>query len=553
MSDKQSPNKGRVAVFMDAYDPDGSRHLAFKAAYESLINQTVPPCGIYVVGSGGKESDCADWPGVVYSEYSNRPLSNKRQFVMNEALKSGAPYLLCAGSDDLFHPNYIEAALQAIKGKHWTGVHSWFFVHSQKGILWITKARYSARKDPIGTGRLYSANFIKKNCKTMWEPGLNRSLDGSNSKCLLAAGALYHPNDGIICLVKGDWPQITPLRAMTGKTKWRGFITEDEGELEAQELWPGHYSSVSKVLVKPGGGFRHGGKIRACFITPMSVPAEVKEEPWGMTGQWCWAKAYNTDFLDPRLVSKQWGILNEYDLIFVPGFIRNLQWMRELWRHRPGGKIISWLDYGSELIWRLPAVQYDPMLPAEIWQADVIICPDRGHLAYLQGTEAVVVEMVHPVDGEALRESFKGESSPHNDCIWVFHQWAPDLWAQAVPVLKAYPQFRHIAVGLTPETITYAGMHFDVATTILPRKELLQRLSAAALCVDMNPFSSMGRVVLEAASLKTPVMINRKPTCNVEAGFWYEGLGTKLGPSQAEQVKQHWIEPSKEMLEKALK
>jgi len=300
--------------------------------------------------------------------------------------------------------------------------------------------------------------------------------------------------------------------------------------------------------------------MKACFISPPSmIPKEIFQEPWGVTGQWCWVKAFGSsrlriaELLDPKLVSRQWDVLNEYDLIFVPGFISMLQWMRELWKHRPGGTVISWLDYGSDVVWRMPAVQYDPMLPAEIGQADVVICPDPAHKVYFLETRAKVVEMVHPVDGEALKGLVVDHSSVNDDCIWVFHSWAPDLWALVVPYLKDQPNYRHIAVGLSNETFQRAGMYFDIATTILPRKDFFKRLSPASLCVDMSPFPSMGRVILEAASLGVPVLANKKPFCNVDTPFWYDGLFVERPAEQIHQVQQHWIEPSKAMLEQAFK
>jgi len=296
---------------------------------------------------------------------------------------------------------------------------------------------------------------------------------------------------------------------------------------------------------------------KAAFVS-MHIPKEVQTEPWGLTGEWCWKKAYQADVLNPRLVARQWSVLDAYDLIFVPGYISGFQWLRELFNgHRPRGKVITWIDYSSELIWRLPAIVEDPTLPMVIKQADVIISPEQGFEPYYRGTEAQIVAMAHPVDGEVLKQRFHRPSllakvSGAPVCLWVFHRWQTDSWPRIVPMVQAYPEYAHIAVGLSPEGREYAEMYLDAAFTILPMKDFLRLLAGSTLCVDMHSYRSIGRVVLEAASLGVPVLVNRTPTCHVDTWKWYNGLNVGCGPVQAEQVKRHWIKQAKADLDAAL-
>lgn len=294
--------------------------------------------------------------------------------------------------------------------------------------------------------------------------------------------------------------------------------------------------------------------MKACFISG-HTPVEVAKDPWGLTGEWCWVKAYNADVLNPRNVARDWGVLDKYDLIFIPGYIQTFHFLRELRGHpRPRGKIITWIDYPAELLPRLPAVQQDPTLPGEIKVADLIISPVPLHEPYYKGGDSHIVSMVHPVDGERLQD--KVIPAPNREqpiCLWVFHRWAPDVWPRIIPIVRQHPELWHIAIGLTQEGVEHATMYVEEAYTWSPRADYLALVRRAAHVVDMHPYVSMGRVTLEAASLGVPVQADRTPTCRVDVDNWYGGIQGGLGPVQAEQVKKHWIGEAKADLDVALK
>jgi glycosyltransferase involved in cell wall biosynthesis len=119
-------------------------------------------------------------------------------------------------------------------------------------------------------------------------------------------------------------------------------------------------------------------------------------------------------------------------------------------------------------------------------------------------------------------------------------------------MVQMHPEYNHVAVGLSPAAREYAEMYLDAAFTILKTKDFLKLLAGSALCIDMHPYRSMGRVVLEAASLGVPVLTNRTPTCRVPTWKWYDGLNAGHGPVQAEAVKKHWIREAKADLDLAL-
>ncbi len=298
---------------------------------------------------------------------------------------------------------------------------------------------------------------------------------------------------------------------------------------------------------------------KACFIS-MHKPQEIDTLPWMLTGEWCWQRAYKADVLNPRAVRRDWGVLDQYGLILVPGYVQTFRFLREMMAVRPRGRVVAWIDYSAALMSMLPAVQHDPTLPAAVGLADVVIMPDPEHAPYI-GDTATIAQMVHPVDGERLQKHLKPqllEKRPtvggKQVCVWVFHRWPPANWVTPAMMTERRPDLYHIAVGLSQEAVEWGLMHFDEAYQTISTKDLCTLISKSHCVVDMNPYRSMGRVVLEAASLGTPVYVNRFPTCSVPTRKWYCGIecDAEYAQEQGDAVKQHWIEPSKKRLDSYL-
>lgn len=291
-----------------------------------------------------------------------------------------------------------------------------------------------------------------------------------------------------------------------------------------------------------------------CAFVSGHIPAETNG-PYALTGGWAWQRIYKAEILNPLTIERDWSILARYDRIFVPGTVQTLRMLRKRPAGVKTGTIIAWIDYATELLWRLPAVQNDPELPMSLANADLIINGSDGRHGIYAG-DTPMVDITHPVDVLGLRKTFCKKAKPQNDppiCLWVYHRWGDNAWPLTIPVIQRECGYRHIIVGLG-QGRELASMYVPEVYPQLPQRDYLKMLAQSDLCVDMHPWRSMGRVPLEAAALGVPVMMNVPAQNRIWYWSWDNSwpMPEDGGALQAEAVKNHDLPVAKAELEQAI-
>jgi len=123
--------------------------------------------------------ECLD-RGIIYTDYNNKPVSNKWNHGMLSFRDIDIDHVMIMGSDDFASDSFYEYVMDMIKGKDFTGCHDLYIYGARKGrrgfgqLFYFTYTGYV-----IGPGRCYSKRILKMMDFTPWDDGRNAGLDGS--------------------------------------------------------------------------------------------------------------------------------------------------------------------------------------------------------------------------------------------------------------------------------------------------------------------------------------------------------------------------------------
>ena len=156
-----------------------------------------------IVGSEGEESkNVAQKHGLLYIEYSNRPLGSKFNAGM-VALKSYKPdYVMVLGSDDLISDSFMKVFIREMKkGYDLIGtLDCYFYSPAHKRIGYWDGYSNPRKGETIGMGRTLSKKLLEKCNWIPWVHRLNQGLDGS----MMSRINTHKPNVSKICVKTED-------------------------------------------------------------------------------------------------------------------------------------------------------------------------------------------------------------------------------------------------------------------------------------------------------------------------------------------------------------
>jgi len=188
---------------------------------------------VIAVGSTPGDREVAEEVGVEYYPYENTPtkLGQKWQHGVEIALQQGADGIMFCGSDDVWQLNTVSRLWEAIdNGAVMVGSAAWYLVMLKTGDVYLQ--RYRTRDDSIGTGRLFSAQFIREKLNGFLlgkELLKDKSIDGYITRRIAAAGGKQIAVEGIepaLCKLnvgKGEG-QITAASALLSS---KNIISEE--------------------------------------------------------------------------------------------------------------------------------------------------------------------------------------------------------------------------------------------------------------------------------------------------------------------------------------
>lgn len=173
-------------------------------------------CEIIVVASIQEDFDALramNIPHLQIVPAPNNPLGRKWQIGVDQARILGANPLIICGSDDFLSQDFIEKASNLAKFHDFIFFDNWF-IHTPKDeksyFLRYNMMKFS--KPPLGSGRIFSLNFLEKRHWQLFDTGKDRLLDDfawhntrHEDKILLNPPGMH------ILAVKGEWEQLNPL------------------------------------------------------------------------------------------------------------------------------------------------------------------------------------------------------------------------------------------------------------------------------------------------------------------------------------------------------
>lgn len=151
--------------------------------------------------------------GISIVNAPNEPLGLKWQAGVERC--KGAEALIICGSDDILGPGFIEQSIQLLnEGNHFIGLRSWYQHYEGKAYL----CQYLAKENiPIGGGRVFSSEMLRKLRYTLFDSQRNKHLDDlawiSVKQSGLKALLLQYPNMQrmYIHAIKGNWQMLNPF------------------------------------------------------------------------------------------------------------------------------------------------------------------------------------------------------------------------------------------------------------------------------------------------------------------------------------------------------
>ncbi len=141
--------------------------------------------------------------GINWVMVQNRPVGNKWNVGMEEALKKDWDYVMILGSDDIVS-DYLLELYKPLMGKYYMfGVDSCYFYH--KGTIKKFSGYADKLNMSVGAGRMLHRSLVE-DCKPLW-PLQNRSLDGGSLRRIRSKGYDEHVislGEAVILDIKSD-------------------------------------------------------------------------------------------------------------------------------------------------------------------------------------------------------------------------------------------------------------------------------------------------------------------------------------------------------------
>ena len=174
---------------------------------------------VIAVGSNLGDKEVARIVGIEYCQYENKPLSQKWQHGIAFALKQGADGIMICGSDDIWQVNTVPRLWEELdKGVVLAGAATWYLMMLETGKVYLQ--RYRIREDSLGSGRLFSAKFIKEKLGGLLfgkDVIKSCSLDGYLTRRIITAGGKQIAIEGIapaLCKLNKGKDQITSASSL---------------------------------------------------------------------------------------------------------------------------------------------------------------------------------------------------------------------------------------------------------------------------------------------------------------------------------------------------
>ena len=171
--------------------------------------------GVILVVSDSGEFDLFKqlFPNISIIHHANMPLGKKWQAGVEIARHLKADPLIINGSDDILAPAFFTRVSELQQeGNHFIGLMCWY-VYDLKRVY---RFKYLSAI-PLGGGRAYSAELLKKIDYKLFDPCKEKHLDDLGYHNVLKSNmrkAIL--NEPLILSVKGDWLMMNSLHRMFG-------------------------------------------------------------------------------------------------------------------------------------------------------------------------------------------------------------------------------------------------------------------------------------------------------------------------------------------------
>jgi len=144
-----------------------------------LKRQTIKP-HVIMVGDSRVEAAIADEAGCEYIQYANRPLSSKWQAGIWRAGDYNPEAVLIIGSDTWLTPNWCETYLNYLREFDVVGASEWHILRLKRTSIQIACRGYRGQRsvEPVGLGRMYSRDALRRMGWVLYRERKNRRADG---------------------------------------------------------------------------------------------------------------------------------------------------------------------------------------------------------------------------------------------------------------------------------------------------------------------------------------------------------------------------------------
>jgi hypothetical protein len=193
-------------------------------------------------------TDPADFPfplpdRVQYHMTANEPLGAKWQRALDLARLLEPEYILAVGSDDWLEPGYVAHGLRRLsEGWDVYGRGRWKMVEFNVKKIRVTDCRYRGHRDPLGSGKLISANILDRIDWKLYPENAPRGIDYFSHMQLVEAGArVFSGLDDFpsIFLIKGSWPMINWRMEIRNSPMTEVLRTVEDDTAGMDKLFPG--------------------------------------------------------------------------------------------------------------------------------------------------------------------------------------------------------------------------------------------------------------------------------------------------------------------------
>jgi len=169
-----------------------------------------PTPKIVIVCSTQEELEYYKTLGVSVALEPNRPLGRKWQCGVNIARNLDANPLIIAGSDDILSKTFLRDSLRKIlEGYELIGSTSWYTWDVKKDMYYYCRYQAANVDYPIGSGRVYSKELLKRINYKVFDTSADRKLDDQGNRIAVSNNAkIYLFREPEILAVKGRWVQM---------------------------------------------------------------------------------------------------------------------------------------------------------------------------------------------------------------------------------------------------------------------------------------------------------------------------------------------------------